>query len=74
MCQAALHGCLPAITFRSAEQIAPGFGFGERNTPETNPLRETRFCVSPQPVLFPQKEKEKTHATRKTRHQTPGPA
>jgi hypothetical protein len=41
-------------------------------TPETNPLREAHR-VSSQPVSFPY-TKEKTHATRKTRHKTPGSA
>jgi hypothetical protein len=39
-------------------------------TPETNPLRETLglFLRFPATFLFPEKLKEKTHATRKTRH------
>jgi hypothetical protein len=56
----------------------PQEAFGDLDTPETNPLLEAPagfwLRVSPQPVSFSYQLKEKTHATRKTRHETPGSA
>jgi hypothetical protein len=58
---------MPALLLQGLKSVP------QQITPETNPLQEALHCVSPQPVLFPH-TKEKTHATRKTRHKTPGSA
>jgi large subunit ribosomal protein L20 len=59
MCQAALHGCLPTITFRSAEQIAPGFG--RANETHRKQIRcANRVSASRRnPFRFPRKRRRK---------------
>jgi hypothetical protein len=62
-----------ALAFMPASLLQGPKSVQRQITPETNPLQEALHCVSPQPVLFPHK-KEKTHATRETRHEAPGSA